>query len=94
MFGARIGRIVKTYDYFLYVVCPCTLVGRKRKRLLNTVDVVERLLVPTDRVPNIRHLRVLKMFSVMTSLKLLIQQRVEKVDEFRQHDSVVTVMVM
>ena len=34
------------------------------------------------------------MFSVMTSLKLLIQQRVEKVDEFRQHDSVVTVMVM
>ena len=31
------------------------------------------------------------MFSSMTSLELLIQQRVE--GEFRQHDGVVTVMV-
>ena len=73
-------------------VCPRTLVNLKRKRLLNALDVVERLLIPTDRVPNVRHLRVLHMFSVMTSLELLIQQRVEGVDEFRQHDSVVTVM--
>ena len=59
----------------------------------NTVDVVELLLVPTDQAPNIRHLRVLHTFSSMTSLELLIQQSVEEVDEFRQHDGVVTVMV-
>jgi len=29
----------------------------------------------------------------MTSFELLIQQNVEEVDEFRQHDGVVTVMV-
>ena len=75
-------------------VCPRTLVDRKRRRLLNAVDVVERLLVPTDRVPNVWHLRVLHTFSAMTSLELLIQQRVEEEDEFRQHDSVVMVMVM
>ena len=33
------------------------------------------------------------MFSLMTSLKLLIQQTVEGVEEFRQHDGMVTVMV-
>ena len=59
----------------------------------NAVDVVELLLVPTDQVPNVWHLRVLHTFSSMTSLELLIQQSVEKVDEFRQHDGVVTVMV-
>ena len=59
----------------------------------NAVDVVKLLLVPTDQAPNVRHLRVLHTFSLMTSLKLLIQQSVEKVDEFRQHDGVVTVMV-
>ena len=59
----------------------------------NTVDVVELLLAPTDQVPNIRHLRVLHTFNSMTSLVLLIQQDVEEVDEFRQHDGVVTVMV-
>ena len=60
----------------------------------NVVDVVKLLLVPTDQVPNVRHLRVLHMFSSMTSLELLIQQSVKEVDEFRQHDSVVMVMVM
>ena len=58
----------------------------------NAVDVVELLLVPTDQASNVRHLRVLHTFSSMTSLKLLIQQRVE--GEFHQHDGVVTVMVM
>ena len=29
-------------------MCPCTLVDRKRKRLVNAVDVVERLRDPTD----------------------------------------------
>ena len=75
-------------------MCPCTLVDRKRKHFLNAVDVVERLLVPTDQVPNIRHLRVMHTFSAMMSLELLIQQRVKEVDEFRQYNDVVTVMVM
>ena len=57
----------------------------------NAVDVVELLLVPTDQVPNVRHLRVLHTFSSMTSLKLLIQHSVQ--GEFRQHDGVVTAMV-
>ena len=59
----------------------------------NAVDVVILLLVPTDQAPNVRRLRVLHTFSSMTSLGLLIQQSVEGVDEFRQLDSVVTVMV-
>ena len=58
----------------------------------NGVDVVELLLVPTDQVPNVRHLRVLHTFSSMTSLELLIQQSVE--GEFCQHDDMVKVMVM
>ena len=59
----------------------------------NAVDVVKLLLVPTDQASNVRHLRVLHKFSSMTSLELLIQQSVEEIDEFRQHDGVVTVMV-
>ena len=55
------------------------------------VDVVKLLLIPTNQAPNVRHLRVLHMFSSMTSLELLIQQSVE--GEFRQHDGVVMVMV-
>ena len=55
-------------------------------------DVVKFLLVLTDQAPNVRHLRVLHTFSSMTSLELLIQQKVK--GEFRQHDGVVTVMVM
>ena len=57
------------------------------------VDVVELLLVPTDQAPNVRHLLVLHTFSSMTSLVLLIQQDVEEVGEFRQHNGVLTVMV-
>ena len=59
----------------------------------NAVDVVELLRTATDQVPNARHLRVLHMFSLVTSLAFLIQQDIEVVDEFRQHDGVVTVMV-
>ena len=58
----------------------------------NAVDVVKLLLAPTDQVPNAWHLRVQHTFSSMTSLELLIQQSVE--GEFRQHDGMVTVMVM
>ena len=42
---------------------------------------------------NVQHLRVLHTFNSMTFLALLIQQGVEEVDEFRQHDGVVTVLV-
>ena len=59
----------------------------------NAVDVVELLLAPTDQVLNVQHLRVLRTFSSMKSLVLLIQQDVEEVDEFRQHFGVVTLMV-
>ena len=63
----------------------------KAEAFVNAVDVVELLLDPTDQAPNVRQLRVLHTFSLMTSLELLIQQSVE--GEFRQHDSVVTVIV-
>ena len=65
----------------------------KAEAFANAVDVVKLLLVPTDQASNIRHLRVLHMFNSMTCLELLIQQSVEEVDEFHQHDSMVTVMV-
>ena len=66
----------------------------KVEALDNAIDVVELLLAPTDQVPNVRHLRVLHMFSSMTSLQLLIQQSVDGVDEFRQHDDMMTVLMM
>ena len=59
----------------------------------NAVDVVELLLAPTNQAPNVWHFRVLHTFNTMTSLAFLIYQRVEEVDEFRQHDGVVLVMV-
>ena len=72
--------------------CPRTLVDRKRKRYDNAVDVAVRLHDRPILLPKVRHLRALHTFSSMTSLELLIQQSVE--GEFRQHDGVVTVMVI
>ena len=72
--------------------CLRTLVDRKQKRYENWVDVVVR---PHDRpilVPNVRHLRDLQTFSSVTSHELMIQQSVE--GELRQHDGVMTVMMM
>ena len=63
----------------------------KAEALVNAVDVVERLRDPTDQVPNVRHLRIQHTFSSMTSLELLIQQRIK--GEFRQHDGVMMVLV-
>ena len=57
----------------------------KAEAFVNAVDVVELFLVPTDQALNVRHLRVLHMFSSMMSLELLIQQSVE--GEFRQHEA-------
>ena len=65
----------------------------KAKVFDNVVDVFELLLALTDQVSNVWHLQVLHTFSSMTFLALLIQIGVEVVDEFRQHDGVVTVMV-
>jgi hypothetical protein len=59
----------------------------------DAVDVVELASRSTDRVPNVRHLQVLHTYSSVTSLAFLIQQDVEVVDEFRQHDGVATVTV-
>ena len=73
-------------------VCPRTLIDRKRKRYVNAVDVVERLHDPTDLAPNVRHLRFQHTFISMKSLELLIHQRVE--GQFRQHDGVMTVLMM
>ena len=73
--------------------CLRTLVDRKRKRYDNAVDVVVRLHDPTDQVPNVRHLRVLHTFSSVTSSPSRSSKRGDVVDEFRQHDSVVTVLV-
>ena len=65
----------------------------KAEVLSNAVDVVERLRDPTDQVPNTRHLRILHTFNSLTSLAFLIQQDVEVVHGFPQHNSMVTVMV-
>ena len=59
----------------------------------NAVDVVELLRPPSDQVPNARNLRVLHTFGSMMSLTFKIQQDIEVVDEFRQQDDVVMVMV-
>ena len=74
-----IGWIVKTYDYFLYVVSSlpqsvCVgYVDHKRKRCDNTVDVVVCLHDRLILVPNVRHLRDLHTFSSVTSHELMIQ---------------------
>ena len=62
-----------------------------RRTKAEASDVVEFLLVLTDQAPNVRHLRVLHTFNLVTSIELLIQQSVE--GELRQHDGVVMVMV-
>ena len=72
-------------------MCPCTLVARKRKHLVNTVDVVERLRDPTDpsteRTVPPRSAHV-KLGDVPRTLDPVEAER-----EFRQHDGVVTGMM-
>ena len=73
-------------------MCLRTHVDRKRKRSVNAVDIVEHLHNPTDLSTE----RMTPSCSAHVQLddvpRTLIQQRVE--GEFRQHDGVVTVMVM
>ena len=72
--------------------CPRTLVDHKRKRYDNAVDVVVRLHGPTDQAPKLRHLRVLAHVQLDDDPRTPIQQSVG--DEFRQHDSMVTMMML
>ena len=71
---------------------PCTLVDRKRKHYENVVDVDERLHNPTD--PSTE--RTTPPSSAHVQLddvpRTPIQQSFE--GEFRQHDGVMTVMMM
>jgi hypothetical protein len=50
-------------------------------------------MIRSDQAPNARHLCVQHTFSLMTSSPSWSSKRGEVVDEFRQHDSVVTVVV-
>ena len=72
-------------------MCPRTLVDRKRKRYENAVDVVVRLHDPTD--PCTEHTAPLSSAHVQPDdvPQTPIQPSVE--GEFRQHDSVVTMMM-
>ena len=63
-------------------------VDRQRKRL---VDVVVRLHGPTDQAPKLRHLRGLAHVQPDDVPQTPIQPSVE--GEFRQHDSVVTMLM-
>ena len=73
-------------------MCPHTLVDRKRKRYINAVDVVVRLHGPTDpstertAPPSSAHVQLDDV------LRTPIQQSFE--GEFRQHDGMMTVMMM
>ena len=57
----------------------------------NAVDVIGLLLILIDQAPNVRHLRVLHTFNLVTSIELSIQLSVE--GELRQHDDVMMVMM-
>ena len=72
--------------------CPRTLVDRKRKRYDNAVDVVVRLHDPTDpstertAPPSSAHVQL------DDDPRAPVQQSFG--DEFRQHDGVVTMMML
>ena len=72
--------------------CLRTLVDCKRKRYDNAVDVVVHLLDRPILAPKVRPLRDLHTFGSATSHELTIQQSVG--EELRQHDGVMTVMMM
>ena len=72
-------------------MCPRTLIDRKRKLLVNAVDVVERLRDPTDQStertapPRSAHIQLRDVPRTLDP--------VEVEGEFRQHDDVMTVMM-
>ena len=73
--------------------CLRSLADRSQKRYNNAVDVVVRLHVRPSQVPKARHLRVLHTFGSVTSPPSRSSKRGEVVDEFQQHNGVVTVLV-
>ena len=73
--------------------CLRTLVDRSQKHYINAVDVVVPLHVRPIQVLKARHLRVLHTFGSVTSSPSRSSKRGEVVDEFLQHDGVVTVLV-
>ena len=68
-----------------------TLVDQKQKRYDNAVDVVVRLHGSADQAPKLWHLRVLAHVQLDDDPRTPIQQNVR--EEFRQHDSVVTILM-
>ena len=72
-------------------MCPCTLVDRKQKRLVNAVDVVEHLHDPTD--PSTKRMAPPRSAHVQLDDVPHTLDPVEAEGEFRQHDGVVTVMM-
>ena len=72
-------------------MCPRTLVDRKRKLLVNVVDVVERLRDPTD--PRTERTGPPRSAHVQLGDVPRTLDPVEAEGEFHQHDGVVTVMM-
>ena len=72
-------------------MCPRTLVDRKRKRLVNVVDVVEHLCDPTG--PSTERTAPARSAHVQLEDVPRTLHPVEAEGEFPQHDSVVTVMM-
>ena len=72
-------------------MCPCTLVDQKRKRLVNAVDVVERLRDRTD--PSTEHTAPPRSAHIQLEDVPRTLDPVEAEGEFRQHDGVVTMMM-
>ena len=72
--------------------CPRTLVDCKRKRFINAVDVVVRLHNPTD--PSTE--RMAPPSSAHVQLNDVPRTPIQQsfTGEFRQHDGVMTVMMM
>ena len=72
-------------------MCPCTIVDRTRKHLVNAVNVVERLHDPTDPSTECTappHSAHIQLDDVPRTL-----DPIEAEGEFRQHDGVATVMM-
>ena len=72
-------------------MCPRTLVDRKRKRIINAVDVVVRLHDPTD--PSTERTAPPCSAHVQHNDVPRALDPTEDEAVFRQHDSVVTVMM-
>ena len=72
-------------------MCPRTLVDRKRKCLVNVVDVVERIRDPTD--PSTERTAPSRSAHIQLGDVPRTLDPVEAEGEFRQHDGMVTVMM-